>query len=95
VCDVVYFDTKNQPRTKLICWISIPRQFKCKGQRYEFLLPRRVVGRYITTVFIESENFLTEMNDINHPVCNVDIGGILLGGQLIEIDGLLTSIDNL
>ena len=25
VCDVVFFDTKSQSRSKLICWVSIPR----------------------------------------------------------------------
>jgi len=62
--DAVFFNTYAQPHgPKLICWLSLPRHFLLQEKRIELLLPRRVAMRYVTTVFIESENYMPEFND--------------------------------
>ena len=58
-------------------------------------MPRRVAGRFVSTVFIESENFMEAMAQLDHPIANVDIEHILIGGNLVRLDGVLGQVENL
>ena len=48
-------------------------------------MPKKVTTRYISVVFIESEDYLQTDGDDEHPVCNVDVQAILLSGSRLVI----------
>lgn len=51
----------------------------------EFHLPRTVTTRFVSAVFIESENYLAEDEVNQHPVCNVDVQSIVFSGKKIRV----------
>jgi hypothetical protein len=81
------FNTKVQSgfknETKLVCWLSLPRTGQSQ-RRIDFLLPHRVATRYLTVVFIESENYMGMPGD-----CNVDIQWLVVDGNLVKLEGVL------
>ncbi len=95
IADVVLFNTRVQRHTKLVLWVSLPRHFLSRGKNFELLLPNRVAAKFFTSVFIESENFMSVFEQTLHPIANVDIKNILIGGKLIKLDGILAKVENL
>lgn len=61
IADVVLFNTRVQHGTKLVLWVSLPRHFYTRGKSFELVLPQRVAAKFVSTVFIESENFMEAM----------------------------------
>ena len=87
LADVICFDTvaqRSQPQ-RLVAWASFHRLDQARHETLQFRLPHKVMTRFITAVFIESENYLQADGDEFHPTCNVDVQGILFHGQKVLI----------
>ena len=90
--DIVIFNTRAQrnSKVKLLLWLSLPRHGKQSiNKQFEIVLPHRVAARYITTSFIESENYLRDFNDFEHPNPNVDIQELVFKGSQFKIPPML------
>ena len=48
-------------------------QKKCTSEPFEFLLPRKVTTKFITAVFIESEDYIEDGDADDPRYCNVEV----------------------
>ena len=65
---------------RLVAWVSLHRVECCRTEPLHLKLPRAVTCKFLSTVFIESEDYLQQDNDIEHPTPNVDVQAIILHG---------------
>ena len=74
-CQIVLFDTKQKEvnqEPRLVSWVSFYRHKYARSAPLEICLPRAVTTKFVTAVFIESENYLEGIELQMHPLPNVD-----------------------
>ena len=64
IADIICFDTRTSsatveaPKQRLLTWVSFWRNPDNRCEDLEFYLPKKVTTRFVSVVFIESENYL-------------------------------------
>jgi len=87
VADIICFDTVSQPKdqARVLAWVSFSRQPNNRAESLHFHLPQKVTAKFVSVVFIQSENFLALYDDTDHQTANVDVESITFCGKKIQV----------
>ncbi len=75
MADIICFDPTQQDvnKPKLFAWISYPKNLATRNEMLHFKHPKPVLAKFVTVVFIQSENLLDTDPFNEHPIPNVDV----------------------